>query len=134
MWDLPCTLHKYEPFVAVPRCGKPTMSPRFDPRFTGYGKNKISWFASLRAASFRFAPVKRAFATHMPHNLSKAHRQWAGIDVTGRSPLQDRVNKIYAQLMEDLGLFNAEAAEENLERLHYLRDCLLYTSPSPRDS
>ncbi len=58
----------------------------------------------------------------MPHNLSKAHRQWAGIDVTGRAPLQDRVNKIYAQLMEDLGLFNAEAAEENLERLHYLRE------------
>jgi len=106
----------------VPRCGKPKMSPRFNPRFTGYGKNKISWFASLRAASFRFAPVKRAFATHMPHNLSKAHRQWAGIDVTGRAPLQDRVNKIYAQLMEDLGLFNAEAAEENLERLHYLRE------------
>ena len=24
--------------------------------------------------------------------------------------------------MEDLGLFNAEAAEENLERLHYLRE------------
>ena len=44
----------------------------------------------------------------MPHNLSKAHRQWAGVDVTGRSPLQDRVNKIYAQLMEDLGRFNAE--------------------------
>ena len=42
--------------------------------------------------------------------------------MTGRSPLQDRVNKIYAQLMEDLGLFNAEAAEENLERLHYLRE------------
>ena len=32
------------------------------------------------------------------------------------------MNKIYAQLMEDLGLFNAEAAEENLERLHYLRE------------
>ena len=54
------------------RCGKPKMSPRFNPRFTGYGKNKISWFASLRAASFKFAPVKKAFATHMPQDAGRA--------------------------------------------------------------
>ncbi|KAH8045331.1 hypothetical protein JL720_16749 [Aureococcus anophagefferens] len=60
----------FEPFVVVRRCDEATPRngsarvPRFDERFTGYGKNKIEWISSLRGADYAFYTVASAFAVH----------------------------------------------------------------------
>ena len=64
----------YEPFVVVRNCA---VTPRFDERYVGYGKNKLAWITSLRAAGFHFYTVPRAFAVHVPHQVSEEHRLWA---------------------------------------------------------
>ena len=36
-----------------------------------------AWITSLRAAGFHFYTVPRAFAVHVPHQVSEEHRLWA---------------------------------------------------------
>ncbi|KAJ8602357.1 hypothetical protein CTAYLR_004245 [Chrysophaeum taylorii] len=67
---LPCVAsYRFEPYVMV---RKAETSPVFDPSFTGYGKNKISFVLNLRLAGFYFVVLPRAFLTHVPHGTSKA--------------------------------------------------------------
>ncbi|KAH8074178.1 hypothetical protein JL720_10734 [Aureococcus anophagefferens] len=72
----------FEPFVVVRRCDEATPRngsarvPRFDERFTGYGKNKIEWISSLRGADYAFYTVGAAFAVHVPHLQSAAKKEW----------------------------------------------------------
>ncbi|KAH8050989.1 hypothetical protein JL722_11022 [Aureococcus anophagefferens] len=80
---LDCFLgNHFEPFVVVRRCDEATPRngsarvPRFDERFTGYGKNKIEWISSLRGADYAFYTVASAFAVHVPHLQSAAKKEW----------------------------------------------------------
>jgi hypothetical protein len=80
---LDCFLgNHFEPFVVVRRCDEATPRngsarvPRFNERFTGYGKNKIEWISSLRGADYAFYTVGAAFAVHVPHLQSAAKKEW----------------------------------------------------------
>ncbi|XP_020865491.1 xylosyl- and glucuronyltransferase LARGE2 [Phascolarctos cinereus] len=52
----------YEPYVVVPRdC------PRYDPRFVGFGWNKVAHIMELDAQEYEFLVLPEAFAIHLPH-------------------------------------------------------------------
>ncbi|XP_054443162.1 xylosyl- and glucuronyltransferase LARGE2 [Pteronotus mesoamericanus] len=55
----------YEPYVVVPRdC------PRYDPRFVGFGWNKVAHIVELDAQEYEFLVLPEAFAIHLPHTPS----------------------------------------------------------------
>ena len=58
----------YEPYFVV---RKDATLPRYDERFEGYGKNKISWVVCLRCMGYRFRVLKGAFLVHGPHVSQK---------------------------------------------------------------
>ncbi|XP_058161434.1 xylosyl- and glucuronyltransferase LARGE2 isoform X2 [Dasypus novemcinctus] len=52
----------YEPYVVVPRdC------PRYDPRFVGFGWNKVAHVVELDAQEYEFLVLPEAFTIHLPH-------------------------------------------------------------------
>nr|XP_012307863.2 LARGE xylosyl- and glucuronyltransferase 2 isoform X1 [Aotus nancymaae] len=52
----------YEPYVVVPRdC------PRYDPRFVGFGWNKVAHIVELDAQEYEFLVLPEAFTIHLPH-------------------------------------------------------------------
>lgn len=52
----------YEPYVVVPRdC------PRYDPRFVGFGWNKVAHIIELDAQEYEFLVLPEAFSIHLPH-------------------------------------------------------------------
>mmetsp|Transcript_16132 Transcript_16132/g.61522 ORF Transcript_16132/g.61522 Transcript_16132/m.61522 type:complete len:232 (-) Transcript_16132:101-796(-) len=63
------TSTRYEPYFVV---RKSKWLPRFDTRFTGYGKNKIQWVIHLRYRGWKFSVLPRVFVTHFPHPSSSA--------------------------------------------------------------
>ncbi|XP_045433806.1 LARGE xylosyl- and glucuronyltransferase 2 isoform X5 [Pipistrellus kuhlii] len=55
----------YEPYVVVPRdC------PRYDPRFVGFGWNKVAHVMELDAQEYEFLVLPEAFTIHLPHTPS----------------------------------------------------------------
>ncbi|XP_069888135.1 xylosyl- and glucuronyltransferase LARGE2 isoform X2 [Dipodomys merriami] len=52
----------YEPYVVVPRdC------PRYDPRFLGFGWNKVAHIMELDAQEYELLVLPEAFTIHLPH-------------------------------------------------------------------
>ncbi|KAM9080984.1 xylosyl- and glucuronyltransferase LARGE2 isoform 2-T2 [Megaptera novaeangliae] len=52
----------YEPYVVVPRdC------PRYDPRFVGFGWNKVAHIVELDAQEYELLVLPEAFIIHLPH-------------------------------------------------------------------
>uniref|UniRef100_A0A8C3YTW1 LARGE xylosyl- and glucuronyltransferase 2 n=1 Tax=Catagonus wagneri TaxID=51154 RepID=A0A8C3YTW1_9CETA len=52
----------YEPYVVVPRdC------PRYDPRFVGFGWNKVAHIVELDAQEYELLVLPEAFIVHLPH-------------------------------------------------------------------
>uniref|UniRef100_A0A8C2W129 LARGE xylosyl- and glucuronyltransferase 2 n=2 Tax=Chinchilla lanigera TaxID=34839 RepID=A0A8C2W129_CHILA len=55
----------YEPYVVVPRdC------PRYDPRFVGFGWNKVAHIMELDAQEYELLVLPEAFTIHLPHTPS----------------------------------------------------------------
>ncbi|XP_073072566.1 xylosyl- and glucuronyltransferase LARGE2 isoform X7 [Manis javanica] len=55
----------YEPYVVVPRdC------PRYDPRFVGFGWNKVAHVMELDAQEYELLVLPEAFTIHLPHTPS----------------------------------------------------------------
>ncbi|XP_064432626.1 xylosyl- and glucuronyltransferase LARGE2 isoform X3 [Mirounga angustirostris] len=55
----------YEPYVVVPRdC------PRYDPRFVGFGWNKVAHIVELDAQEYELLVLPEAFTVHLPHGPS----------------------------------------------------------------
>jgi hypothetical protein len=72
---LPCfESSRYEPYLVLSTFGAAT--PLYDERFTGYGKNKISFVNHVRLAGFKFAVLPREFLMHYPHPKSSAKIAW----------------------------------------------------------
>ena len=67
--------NRYEPYLVVRVCRD---LPPFQPVFTGYGKNKITWILHLRQLGYRLFQMGQAFVIHYPHKESKAKKSWLG--------------------------------------------------------
>ena len=50
------------------------LTPWFDSRFRGYGRNKIMYAAALNSSGFNFIIDPDAFIIHRPHTKSTAQR------------------------------------------------------------
>lgn len=66
--------NRYEPYLVVRLCDE---LPPFQPRFTGYGKNKMTWVMQLRRNGYRLGQIS-SFAIHYPHLDSPARLAWNG--------------------------------------------------------
>ena len=95
-YRIPCfDKPSFEPYLIVRRGAH---VPRFDEQFVGYGKNKVQWVQSLRAAGYAFWVLPRGFVTHVPHEQSKHARAW-GANANGHKQRMDE-------------LFNAQLARQ----------------------
>jgi hypothetical protein len=71
---IPCVESgRYEPYYLV---AKKSSTPLFDERFSGYGKNKVQHFYSLRWSGFKFGVLPHGFVVHVPHAESNSRRTW----------------------------------------------------------
>ncbi|MBJ7883164.1 hypothetical protein JEM65_21320 [Gelidibacter salicanalis] len=52
----------FEPYVVVPR-----NVSRYDPRFVGFGWNKVSHIVELHAQGCEFIVLPNVFMIHLPH-------------------------------------------------------------------
>lgn len=50
------------------------LTPWFDSRFRGYGRNKIMYAAALNSSGFNFVIDPQGFVIHRPHTKSTAQR------------------------------------------------------------
>ena len=115
---------RYEPYVVVPWC--PTrhpdeaatnprddtshpLSPYYDERFHGYGKNKIEYIQHLRFLRYKFWIVPQGFVIHNPHAESKAKHEWKDdIDTHkkhvggGGHSLHQDMDQLYPQFLTEL--------------------------------
>jgi Glycosyl-transferase for dystroglycan len=67
--------NRYEPYLVVRHCHD---LPPFQPAFTGYGKNKMTWMMQLRRTGYKFWQLGGAFVVHYPHLDSTARLHWNG--------------------------------------------------------
>jgi len=84
---IPCfDSYRYEPYVVIPWCLLESganhslplhpLSPYYDERFYGYGKNKIQQIAHLRVSGYSFSVLPNGFITHHPHPESPVKTKW----------------------------------------------------------
>jgi hypothetical protein len=94
--DIGCVLsNRYEPYLVVRYCDA---LPPFQPAFTGYGKNKMTWIMQLRRLGYRLAQLN-SFVCHYPHLDSKARLAWEGTVEPGqRAPPRPSDPKLYREL------------------------------------
>mmetsp|Transcript_29020 Transcript_29020/g.60763 ORF Transcript_29020/g.60763 Transcript_29020/m.60763 type:complete len:786 (+) Transcript_29020:350-2707(+) len=102
---------RYEPYVVLPWCpAKPSASsssnspkpltPYYDERFYGYGKNKIQHVSHLRYRGVPFSVLPRSFVVHHPHPESSVKQVWN--DRT-KNALHGDMDKLYRDYMNELG-------------------------------
>ena len=93
--------YRYEPWVVIPWCPLSTrttspLSPYYDERFFGYGKNKIQEIAHLRMKGFSFSVMPpTGFVTHYPHPDSRAKRTWSNVKDHTLHQQMDNLYSIY---------------------------------------
>lgn len=66
--------NRYEPYLVVRYCAD---LPPFQTVFSGYGKNKMTWFLQLRREGYSLYQIA-SFLVHYPHMDSKARLVWNG--------------------------------------------------------
>jgi len=86
---------RYEPYLIV----SSSLSPPYDERFSGYGKNKIQHVAHLRRLGFRFAVLPKHFLVHVPHPKSTSKHKWIHSYETHKA-----VDKLYDTFLKELEL------------------------------
>ena len=74
MYDIPCFKSKrYEPYLAFRYCED---LPPFQEKFTGYGKNKLTWVMQMRRMGWDFVQLGQIFLVHYPHLDSTSRLEW----------------------------------------------------------
>lgn len=75
---------RYEPYIVIPWCPStktshaPPLTPYYDERFYGYGKNKIQHISHLRFRGVPFFVLPQGFVVHHPHPESSVKQVWNG--------------------------------------------------------
>ena len=93
---IPCfRSNRYEPYLVVRT--SPDVTPRYDERFVGYGKNKIQHVSHLRKIGFAFAVLPRQFLVHVPHPKSTAKNQWVSSYETHKA-----IDTLYSTFLKEL--------------------------------
>lgn len=122
MRQIPCfDSNRYEPYVVTPWCplqdttheitNRPPsqrssiatpLSPYYDERFHGYGKNKIQHIAHLRAMGYRFSILPpTGFITHHPHAVSSTKLVWNDRS-HGEHDLHGDMDALYRSYLQEL--------------------------------
>jgi Glycosyl-transferase for dystroglycan len=82
------------------------LSPYYDERFHGYGKNKIQHISHLRLLGYNFSVLPKDFIVHNPHVESDVKKTWNDVaqsklhremDLLYRDYLRELVDKYYQQ-------------------------------------
>jgi hypothetical protein len=96
---------RYEPYVIVPWCPSSKSSnprpltPYYDERFYGYGKNKIQHISHLRFRGVPFFVLPQSFVVHHPHPESSVKQVWNDKKM---NQLHQTMDKLYEGYMEEL--------------------------------
>mmetsp|Transcript_55248 Transcript_55248/g.81951 ORF Transcript_55248/g.81951 Transcript_55248/m.81951 type:complete len:424 (-) Transcript_55248:239-1510(-) len=88
---------RYEPYVVLRYCDN--MTPLYDERFYGYGKNKIEYISHLRFLNYGFRILPEGFIVHHPHPESDAKSSWndsEGFD------LHSKMDQLYPTFLKEL--------------------------------
>jgi len=116
MRQVPCFDSKrYEPYVVIPWCAlssfsslrqsteqqpQQPISPYYDERFYGYGKNKIQNIAHLRERGYSFSVLPPdGFIIHRPHPVSATKDIW---NKSGSYNLHKKMDKLYPKYLKEL--------------------------------
>ncbi|KAL7570325.1 hypothetical protein ACA910_017171 [Epithemia clementina (nom. ined.)] len=81
------------------------LSPYYDERFHGYGKNKIEYIQHLRFLKYQFYILPQGFLIHNPHAESKAKHEWnskKNKKIKGATSLHQDMDHLYPQFLNEL--------------------------------
>ena len=96
---------RYEPYVVLPWCptassSKPQpLTPYYDERFYGYGKNKIQHISHLRYRGVPFYVLPRSFVVHHPHPESNVKQVW---NDRKKNKLHGEMDRLYTKYIDEL--------------------------------
>lgn len=96
---------RYEPYVVIPWCPasksshpKP-LTPYYDERFYGYGKNKIQHISHLRFRGVPFFVLPQSFIVHHPHPESSVKQVWNN---RKKNSLHRNMDQLYQGYIKEL--------------------------------
>lgn len=75
------------------------MTPYYDERFYGYGKNKIQHISHLRFRGFQFSVLPQSFVVHHPHPESSVKQVWNN---PKENALHGKMDKLYRKYITEL--------------------------------
>lgn len=96
---------RYEPYVVIPWCPSSKSSnprpltPYYDERFYGYGKNKIQHISHLRFRGVPFFVLPKSFVVHHPHPESSVKMVW---NDRKKNSLHRTMDKLYEKYIKEL--------------------------------
>jgi len=96
---------RYEPYILLPWCPPAKsahpqpITPYYDERFYGYGKNKIQHISHLRLMGVSFSVLPQSFVVHHPHPESSVKRVW---NDKNKNKLHKNMDKLYVQYLAEL--------------------------------
>jgi hypothetical protein len=121
---IPCISDGYEPYIVIPWCPSEhinhdalqpqqaievvqvhwaPLSPYYDERFHGYGKNKIQQILQLQAKGYQFSVIPAlGFLTHHPHPMSITKHRWKLSVDKGDNGLMPSMEILYTQFEAEL--------------------------------
>jgi hypothetical protein len=98
---------RYEPYVVLRWCPVSNnstdrttpISPYYDERFYGYGKNKIELISHLRFMGYHFSVLPIGFIIHNPHFESAAKQTWNDVKA---NDLHQQMDSLYPKFLDEL--------------------------------
>mmetsp|Transcript_11054 Transcript_11054/g.32837 ORF Transcript_11054/g.32837 Transcript_11054/m.32837 type:complete len:513 (-) Transcript_11054:359-1897(-) len=91
----------YEPYLVFPNTHA---TSTFDERFTGYGKNKVSFIHRARVLGFTFYVAPSVFLIHEPHVPSASFRNWS------KSTHRNRMDRGFIDFMREVAALRSSNA------------------------
>jgi len=98
---------RYEPYIVIPWCPsskftkhQQPLTPYYDERFYGYGKNKIQHISHLRFTGMPFFVLPQSFVVHHPHPESSVKQVWN--NSRQKNSLHRNMDQLYQGYIEEL--------------------------------